>query len=69
MNVSFIESLIFFLLIIVEEVFLLANNSAFVKGRSEIGNYKMYFHILELLAFGFLAALELINGEGGTAIN
>ena len=29
----------------------------------------MYFHTLELLAFGFLAALELINGEGGKSLH
>ena len=65
MTVSFIELLIFFLLIIVEGVFLFANNSAFVKDRSKLENYKMYCHVLELLAFGLLAAFELTNGEGG----
>ena len=65
MTVRFIELLIFSLLIIVEGIFLFANNSVFAKGRNNIEHYKMYYHVLELLAFGLLAAFELTNGEGG----
>ena len=65
MTVSFIELLIFSLLIIVEGIFRFGNNSAFVKGQSKIENCKMYYHALELLAFGLLVAFELTNGDGG----
>ena len=65
MTVGFIELLIFFLLIIVEGVLLFGNTSVYVKGLSKIEKYKMFYQILELLAFGFLAAFELTNGEGG----